>query len=345
MLVPFLSSIVLLTPPGSVAPVAAPPAGAPVTLARKFTLGEKLVYKVGAEIRAQQRGGNLDTFLPENAKFSYGFTTEVRKLKTDGIVEMMYSRPTFTLQEDEDFDSGPKTTVEKVDMKALLTVSPINQILEAEDLTPKQPKSKAEGDGDGDGGGNFVLAPESARARQQDQFSQYVMEVHRLALFIGSFDSGMDFNPKLPLDQVKVGDTWKQTVSYEPQKLKGDKEGKQEVQRLDYVFTYKGPMVSQGRQVQRVQASLEFATDLAEFFKQIAPDDDAVKHLTKIPLNFKGTIDFDLDPKTLRTIHADAHSEGGFQLWTTDFPDRAELEENFKGNTTEDLVGVGTAKL
>jgi hypothetical protein len=325
MFLTLLSSLILIP--------TQPPA-APVALSRSFTLGEKLAYKVTASIRAQERHGLTDTFMPENIDFSYGFTTEVKKLKPDGIVDLMYSRPTFTQEEDEDTDSGPTKKVETVNMAALLTVSPINQILEAKDLTPKSKKKVDD---------RFAGNP-ATKVKQMGQFVSYIGELHRLALFIGSFDSGMDFNPKLPLDKVSVGDTWKQTVSYQPQKIKGDKEGKQEVERLDYVFTYRGLMTSEGKQVQRVQASLAFSTDLGDFFNQLMDAKPEESHLKKIPMEFKCVIDFDLDPKTLRTLKATAHSEGGFQIWITDLPDRPAEEENFKGSTTETLIGVASIK-
>jgi hypothetical protein len=328
MMITLLSSFLLGAP--ATPPPVTPPTGTPVALARHFALGEKLAYTVTASIRAQERHGLMDTFMPDNVDFSYSFTTEVRKLKTDGIVDLMYSRPTFTEEQDEDTDSGPVKKVDPVNMKALLTVSPINQILEAKDLTPKSKKS----------GDDRLAGREKVDSRQLDQFGDFINELHRLALFIGSFDSGMDFNPKLPLDKVSVGDTWKQTVSYQPQKIKGDKEGKQEVERLDYVYTYKGLMTSEGKQVQRVQASLEFSTDLGAFLNQLMEAKPEDSHIKKIPMNFKGTIDFDLDPKTLRTLRADAHSEGGFQIWITDLSDRPVEEQTFKGTTTETLVGV-----
>ncbi len=325
MFVTLLSSLVLA------APTTAP---APVLLSRSFTLGEKLAYKVTASMRAQERHGSLDTFMPDNLDFSYAFTTEVKKLKSDGIVDLLYSRPTFTQENDEDTDSGPTKKVDTVNMSAILTLSPINQILEVKDLTPKKKASSDD---------RFFGANGTPRA-QEGQFIAFVGEMHRLALFMGSFESALDFNPKLPLDKVAVGDTWKQTVSYQPQKIKGDKQGKQEVERLDYVFTYKGLVNSEGKSVQRVQAQLAFNTDLGDFFNQMMETKPEDSHLKKIPMNFKATIDFDLDPKTFRTIRANAKSEGGFQIWITDLPDRPIEEENFKGATSETLVGIGTAK-
>ena len=325
MFVTILSSLILGSSPVN---------SNPVTLARSFSLGDKLAYKVTASLRAEARQGSLDTFMPENVDFAYGFTTEVKKLKSDGIVEVFYSRPTFTMEQDEDTDSGPVKKVEKVDMNAILTLSPINQILEVKDLTP--PKKKKVDD--------EMTQPTHENTAQAAEFGSFIGELHRLALFMGSFDSALDFNPKLPLDKVAIGDTWKQTVSYQPQKIKGDKEGKQEVERLDYVFTYKGPAMSNGKSIQRVQATLTLDTDLGDFFNQISDMKPEESHLKKIPMNFKATIDFDLDAKTLRTLKATAHSEGGFQIWITDFPDRPIAEEKFKGDTTETLVGVSTTK-
>jgi hypothetical protein len=312
--------------------------GEAITLGRKFQPKEKLTYAVAANVLAEQRSGSLQTWIPEEFDINYRFTTEVQAMKADGIVQMLYTRPTYTTIEGETFTAPPKTKVEKVNQTVQLTVSPINEILDYKDLTKKPgakpaPKPKTK---------KSVYGPLRPAVLQMGFLSPFISEIHRLSLFVGSFDSALDFNPKLPLDEVKVGDTWKRTASFQPQKLKG-KEGKQAVQRLDYTYTYKGLVQSEGRQVQRVEAKLNLSTDLALFFNQMAeakPEDTGLK---KIPLKLDATILFDLDPKTGHTLLAQAQSQGGFQVFTTDDEEQAVLEERLKGRTTMRLVGSGTA--
>lgn len=314
----------------------------PVTLTHTFTANEKLSYAVEGALTAEQREGSLETWIPEDFNYSYSFTTEVQAMKADGFAQILYSRPTITEVQGETFTSPPKTKVEKIGQKALLTMSPINEIVSVKELSkPKPEKAKPAHDGGDDD--SRRLDPLLAGRRQGDPLGPFIGEIQRLALFIGSMDSSLDFSPKLPLDEVKVGDTWKKTVSYEPQTLKGTKD-KQAVQRLDYTYTYKGLMTSEGRKVNRVEATLDLNTDLATFFNQLAEASAEETGLKKLPMTLKATIDFDLDPKTGRTLLARAHSEGGYQLFLNDNPDTAIVEQRLKGNTTMRLTGVGVVK-
>jgi hypothetical protein len=161
-------------------------------------------------------------------------------------------------------------------------------------------------------------------------------------LFVGSFDSALDFAPRMSLDDVNVGDTWRKTVGYQPQSLKG-KEGKQAVQRLDYVYTYRGPMVSEGRKIERVDADLDLSTDLAPFVNQAEDATAEETGLSKLPLKIKAHIAFDLDPVTHRTILAQANTDGGFEIWATDSTDEAIIQQTIKGETAMRLIGVGKA--
>jgi len=170
-----------------------------------------------------------------------------------------------------------------------------------------------------------------------DFLSQFISEVHRLALFAGNFESSLDFAPRLPFEKLNVGDTWKRTVGYSPQKLKG-KNGKTVNQRLDYVFTYKGVVDSNGKKVYRVTGSCLLDSNLADFIHEtfeVKPEDTGLK---SIPLQLKTSIDFDLDMATQKTLRADATSEGGFKIIITAFPDDPVQEETFKGRTQLRLV-------
>lgn len=301
---------------------------APVTLSRKFVPNEKLAYAVTSHITAEQREKGLETWIPMDFDINYGFTFTVRALKADGIAVVRYQRPSMTEIEGETGNSAPKAKTEKSNKIYDLTVSPVNELIDIKDVTPKKvaPKKKVPARWLG-----------SAAPIQGIPFAQYIGEMHRLALFAGGVDSGLDFSPKLPLEAVKVGDTWKRTVGYQPQKLKS-KEGKSAVQRLDYTYTYLGPMSINGKQILRVQAKLDFDTDLIDFLKSLLEGEQFVTNLKSMPLKMKATIDFDLDPKTRHTLSAAAVSEGGFGLYLTTDSD-AYVEERFKGRTNMEMVG------
>jgi len=96
----------------------------------------------------------------------------------------------------ETHDAPAKTRVEKVNMNLLLTLSPINEILNSKDDNVKKQ-------------GRDTVQPTFAVAatRQDISLEAFTGELHRLALFLGSLDSSLDFSPKLPYDAVKPGDT------------------------------------------------------------------------------------------------------------------------------------------
>lgn len=275
----------------------------------------------------------LETWIPEDFDMNYDFTTFVEDMKADGIAVLHYQRPVVHQIIGETFNSPPKESDEKLNLNVRLTVSPINEILEAKDLNEKP--SKAPKKPDGDFLRNFGQPRQGSLA---GVLTQFISEVFRLSLFAGSFDSALDFAPKTPFTPVKVGETWKRTVGYSPQKLQG-KGNKQAVQRLDYTYTYKGTVENNGKQFYRVEAALDLKTDLADFVNQLVemkPDDTGLK---KVPLTMKSKILFDLDMKTHHTVLAQATTESGFAIFVTQYPDDAVQEEKIKAHTTMRLVG------
>jgi len=309
------------------------PLQAPVALARQFQKNEKLAYQFLSHITAEQRGKNLETWIPEDLDINYNFTTQVTQLKPDGIAVMHYLRPSITEIEGETFNSGPQTKVDNIDLNYQLTVSPINEILENKSLSKPKPSSSS-GDSGGDGDRRLEIRQQGPMAF----FAPYINDIHRLSLFIGGVQDSLDFAPKFPLNPVKPGDSWKYTVGFEPQKLKG-KDGKSAVQRLDYTYTLVGPMTSKGRQVIRVDATLDFSTDLSDIFKQLLGDRASETDVSKVPLHFKSLIHFDLDPATKETLRAEGTTEGGYQVFLTETGSDAAFEERFKGNMTLSQVG------
>lgn len=311
---------------------------AEVQLARTYKVGEKLTYKITSNLASQRKQYGLQTWIPEDFDMNYTFTTEVKALKADGIANVLYLRPTMTIITGETFDSPPKTDVEKVKYNMLLTLSPANEILDMKDLNPPAKPPKKSGFNTGIRFFGFTYKPVQAIF-----IGQFISEVHRLALFAGNFESALDFSPRLPFEKLKVGDTWKRTVGYSPQKLKG-KSGKTVNQRLDYTYTYKGIVDLNGKKVQRVVAECGLDTNLAEYVNQLLemkPEDTGLK---SIPLKFKARIEFDLDVVTGKTLQANATSEGGFSIMVTDLPNDPVQEETFKGRTELRLIGTATVK-
>ena len=294
------------------------------TLTRNFVLGEKLAYTVNGHVSIEQRQIGLNTFIPEDLDLGYKFTAETVQLKADGIADVMYIRPSITQTEGETFDAPPKTTVEKVNQKVRVTVSPINEILKIQDESLPKKKNVR----------NWLLG----RQEGANPFAPFISEVQRLALFFGPLDSSLDFNPKFNFDEVKIGDSWKRTVGFSPQKLKG--KNNQAVQRLDYTYVYKGEVSSNGKTVRRIEAKLDLDTDLAEFYHQLTESKPSDTGLGKFPLKFSGVIQFDIDPKTGRTLLAQATSTGGFSLFTIDDAVDAKLEQKFKGRSKMSLDSV-----
>jgi hypothetical protein len=312
-----------------------------VTLNRVFPKNEKLQYAITSNLHIETRPYGLQTFMPEDFDLNYKFTTEVKEQKADGIALIHYSRPNMIQVEGETYNSPSKTSVEKVDYNFDVTVSPVNQILEMKDLNPPKKKDPKKKGGDGDGTNLYAMATSGRQNPLGSLLGQFIGEVYRLALNVGSLDSALDFSPKLPLDDVRVGDTWKTTVSYQPQKLKG-KDGKQAVQRLDYTFTYKGVVTVNGKQFQRVNAALDLKTDLGDFVNQLLESKPAETGLKGIPLTLKQSIDYDLDMTTKRTMYARSKAEGGFQINITQISEPVQ-EQKLTGSTEMKLVSVTTS--
>jgi hypothetical protein len=160
--------------------------------------------------------------------------------------------------------------------------------------------------------------------------------LYRLALFNGPVESSLDFAPKFPFWDVAPGDTWKRTAGYQPQALKS-KKGQQAVQRLDYTYTYRGEVTENGKTFQRVTADLNLNTDLAPWATQYLTSNSNRPQLSKMPMQLKASIEFDLDPNTFDTVSARAYSQGGFQVYLSNDPTEIYFESRLKGTTTLSL--------
>jgi hypothetical protein len=301
----------------------------PVVLKHSFTKGLKSEYEVNAELDIEQRERGLNTFLPDTIQFKYTFLTNTLDVNHD-IGTVRYSRPTVTEIGGATADSDPKTTVEKIGWLQLLQISPINEVIDDKDLTPKK-KAPAKVT-------SLSRSVGAAVRRQDDLIGPFLDDLQRLSVFIGGPDSSLDFEPKFNFDAVKVGDTWQRTVSYQPQKL-ASKSGKDTmiVKRLDMTYTYKGLVESHGKQFQRIHAELNLNTDLGDFYNgffQAKPENTGLK---SIPTTLNMKMDFDLDPKTLQTVYGTLKSEGSFQIILTAFPDPVQ-EMKIHGSSEMHLV-------
>lgn len=275
-------------------------------LVRKFRAGEKLSYEFNADLRAARRGMELDTFIPDNEQFSYAFTLETEKLKDQGVADVRMKRPKFTIKLDETFDSPAKTLSEKVDHNYLFTLSKSNQVLSLKDETPKKKDKEKTGGG---GGNNFrVVYLRPYDRTMQDPISSWFGQIYQLAAFVNSFDLG----PILPGKPVGVGETWKQTVGYQPMQVGGGADkGKPIMGRLDYLFTFKGSTTKDGKPAVWIQATLKNESDAAPLVADwmgVKPNENPFK---AIKLKINAEVNYYLDPENLQVIRIESKSDGG----------------------------------
>lgn len=285
------------------------PPKTPVLVNRKFVKGEINTYKINALLTIEIKEKGLETFLPFESGYEYGFTTEVKSVDEDGNAMLRYERTPMYQIDTQDESLGTKRT--KVDdaTKLELTLTPINQFIEVKEIKPPKPAAKP-----GQKPQTLrVMSPQvSGTALTNILAGQYMFDLYRLAMFVGSLDSSFDFSPKLPEDAVKVGDTWLSTVSYQPQKMSGS--NRTQVQRLDMRYKYEGPMMVNGKPIERISATLGLDTDMTSFVNEqygMSASDSPIKSLK---MKFDSKITFDLQPKTFKTIRGQALSTGGIIL-------------------------------
>jgi len=274
----------------------------------------------------------LATFIPHEIEYKYTFFTNTLDVNST-VATMRYSRPSITEISGSTTDSDPVPKVVKLDILATMELSPINQVLDFKDQTPKKKKNP-------DTGGTPVIALRRAVAGAQDSIldfiGPFIDDLEQLSVFIGGIDGSLDLEPKLSLDSVKVGDTWKRTVGYQPQKL-SSKAGKTVIQRLDLAYTYGGLVQSRGKSVQRVHAEIKLNTDLGKYVNDLFDAKPENTGLGSIPTTMNIAMDFDLDPTTLQTLYGSVRSDGSFKIFA--FRTRsAVIEQNIHGTSEMKLV-------
>jgi hypothetical protein len=304
-----------------------------VELYRQWKPNSKVTYEVTSDLQIESRNYTRSVFIPSEQGTKYQFTFEVGKVTDEGFASVAYKRPTVDSIQGETVEHPPITTTEKVNEHLELTMSPVNAITGLKDLTPKKPK---------EGGGGLALLSfrkgSAVSPEAQDMIGGFVQDLFRLAMFVASPETSMDFGPSLPLLEVEPGDTWKVTASYQPQVLK-DKKGKMAPQRLDYTYTYDGIVDSAGKKVHRVSAALNLDTDIGAFINDLlgaAPSQTGLKAL-KLKLDAK--MEFDLDLETKNTIAGRGTSAGSIVVEIPQLTVPVE-EANIRGRARLKLVSI-----
>ncbi|HAY13785.1 MAG TPA: hypothetical protein PLB31_04215 [Fimbriimonadaceae bacterium] len=293
-----------------------------VDISRVFKAGETSKYAVRSRLQMETRQLGQTVFLPSSVRIDYDFTLNVKQMLDEGFAVHIYRRPTMTITDGETASSPPRKNVEQTNINYEMTLSPANEMTNAKALVAR-----------------WAAASSPAAPAPQDLMSvvgQFTGELQRLALFTGSLDSGMDLSPKLPYDEVRVGDTWKRTVGYSPQRIANS--DKAAVQRLDYTFTYKGVMEANGQKFHRVQATMSLDSNAAEFVNQSMGMTPGQSGLEAINLKLDATIDFDLDLNTRKTLRALAVSKGGYDVRISQVPGQPVLEQKLSGRSQLSLA-------
>lgn len=292
-----------------------------VDLAHLFRKGEKTSFQVQSRLRSEFRPRGTDTWFPDSTDYRYRFDVEVQDVLPQGVAKIRYRRPSITKTFSEQFDRPERTETERVEDDILLQISSANEILDAADVKKPKPTTAVKDDWHGPLGVISQATPE-----------RFLKTFYGLALFTGSLESSIDFNPRLPFDKVKKGETWKRTATYAPQKLKGS--ASLAVQRLDYAYTYGGVVESRGRLVDRVSASLHLESDVAAYLHQTYGLEASQTHLRSLPVTLDATMEFDLDRKTHQTLRAEAHSRGEIRVFTSESGADPSYEERIDGETS-----------
>lgn len=333
-LVGTLAAAILLNPASAPQTKTDAPA-APVSLLRVFKKGEVLKYQVrGLIVQETQRIG-MPYMQPSDQEINYDSTLTVQAMKADGFADLIYKRPTMEIVLGETGDRDRQVMKEKTDINLLLTMSPINHVTNSKDLNVKPAVTPAR------------QKPKPALLKASNPFAAlanasvgqisipFVEDLKRVSLFVGTLDTAIDLNPPLPDDDTKVGATWKQTATYQPQAIKGQKDQMQ-VQRLDWTYVYSGVVDSEGKKVHRITGTLKLDTDVAKMVNAQAGSASR-SGLEALPIKMDMKVEFDLDLNTRHTLAARSESKGSWSLKLVGAPETV-LEERFTGRTTLRLV-------
>lgn len=299
-------------------------------LSRVFTKGRTVNYAVRSHVYSDTTQYNWASPIPSELDINYDFTVKTTEVKPTGFASMLYDRPFVTEITGETAEHPPIVKKEPIKMKYQLSVSPINEVTDAKEVGKVTHPISAKFESRV----ARALGEAGLDRKVQLSISQFTGELYRLALFVGSMDSSLDFSPKLPFEEVKVGETWKKTISYQPQELKG-KDGEHAVTRVDLTYKYEGIIDN----VHRITATANIDTDVAKFINQLVQGGEASTGIEAFPLKLQTNISFDLDLKTRETISGSANTVGSWKLEvaTLNVPF---VEEKLKGRASIKRVSV-----
>jgi hypothetical protein len=301
-----------------------------VELYRKFAVGKTYAYAVRAHMQTESREVGLTTFIPNDTDLNYDFDYKVLEVKNSGLAKVRYNRPTLTEIQGETAERPPLAKTYPVNYKLELELSPVNAVTGIKDLNPSTSSV--------DQLGYRKSFRAMSKGERQDIVSEFAGELQRLALFFGDLEGSLDFAPKLPLSEVKVGESWKNTMSYQPMELKGSG-GKFEVQRLDMTLTYKGTVDRNGKKFVLINGAMKLDSDAAKYINQMMRMTPSQSGLSKLPLKLDSQIEFLLDPVSLHTVQSTAKTTGGWSLILTGV-NEAYQEERIKGKATLTLKSL-----
>ncbi len=297
----------------------------PVDLYRQFNKGAKESYLVSAHLLTETAEIGVSP-IPEELDFIYRFSLNYTGVDEGGFAKVDYRRPTVTEITGETFSSPPIKNEVKVGWHFDLSLSPINEVTDLKDLTKKDSSAEM----------RALRTAKTLNAYGMPmttaiQLGGFQQELYRLALFIGSMETALDFSPKLPLEPVVVGETWKKTVSYQPQALKGSKD--QAIQRLDLEYKYVGEAMFENKKVHRITAHVKLDTDAGTFINQMMGTTPSQSGLASFPLKIETNIVFDLDLVTKKTLNARAETKGGWSIKVAGVSE-AVVTETIKGRAS-----------
>lgn len=297
----------------------------PVQLARVLKPGTTYKYRVVNQLISDERNLMVDTFIPSTSGLEYDIELTIEKELVDGIVEARYQRKNFVAIEGETTERDEVRTPIKPGWDLRIQLSPLNKVLDIKDLTPPRKPARWTSEG----------APVAMTVRQ-DPIAGFISQIYQLAQMIGPLDGSIDFSPQFPVRPVRPGDTWKVTAGFSPQVLKSDKNKRIAVQRADYTYTYRGLSEFNGKPAHKIESELKIDTDLVDFFAQDAP---VVREIyTKIPMNLTAKIVFHVDTVSMHTLDGQMTATGGYQIFATEFPDRAIQEGKLDSRIRLQLV-------
>ncbi|MCU0317381.1 MAG: hypothetical protein MUC92_12385 [Fimbriimonadaceae bacterium] len=340
----FVSAFALVALSQASQPATAPPQER-VDINRQFTVGQRLNYQVRSSLLLEIQEYGRPFFQPVDQEVNYDFYQAVTGIDEAGFAKLEYSRTMFEFVMGES-SLGPRaSTKENPKDRFELRLSRVNAITDFKQIQAPKPAS-------GRSGGAMELlqriqlsrALARAGATPEMQVSvppfllNFANDMRRLALFVGSFESSMDFAPMLPLRSPRLGETWRQTVSSAPQQLRG--KNQQAVQRVDVTYKYDGLVTENGQRFHKVTGVYSLDSDAAAYVNQVVGATPAETGLRRMPLKLDGKLTFLLDEKTRHTVRGTAEAKGGWSIIITQL-DQPILEERISGRSTLRLASTG----